>query len=67
MTTKYRVQLLQDDTYQVLMISGGGSRNCPEGYDEQGGECVERAGVVQYQGSLSDCDAFIRLREKNYL
>ena len=46
---KYQVRLFQDNTYEVLEDIGGE-------YDYE----YETA----FQGSLSDCEAFIRLKEK---
>ncbi len=50
---KYIVQLFQDDTYQVLEITEGE-------YDTDNYEVV-------YQGSLADCEAYIRLKEGGYM
>ena len=49
---KYQVRLFQDNTYEVLEDIGGE-------YDYE----YETA----FQGSLSDCEAFIRLKEKGYM
>jgi len=49
---KYKVRLFQDNTYEVL-----------EYYAFEDDECW---GSV-YQGSLSDCEAYIRLHENGYM
>lgn len=60
---RYRVESLQDDVYQVfitdwdeqtklLMLSYGDE---PEDY--------ERETELVFQGSLTDCEAYIRLKE----
>ena len=46
---KYRVEHLQDNTYQVMKIVS----------DIAWG--MERRVTVYYQGSLSDCESWIRL------
>lgn len=56
MESKYKVWNLQDDTYQVVKLT-------PDPYEPYGGEHEE----VMYQGSLSDCEAWLRLHEKGYL
>lgn len=48
----YKVQNLQDNTYQVYSY--------PDDADFEDYTCV-------YQGSLSDCEAFIRLTEQGYM
>lgn len=53
---KYRVEFLSNSTYQVLEIDYK-----PEYYPEQ-----VNWNVV-FQGNLSDCEAFIRLKENGYL
>jgi len=49
----FKVQNLKDDIYQVLE------------YPDEDAELEEYSNV--FQGSLSDCEAFIRLSEGNYL
>ena len=50
----YRVENLQDDTYQVLQSTREYSY---EDFDVE----------VVFQGSLTDCDAYIRLHENGYM
>lgn len=57
MNQKYKVQLFQDDIYEVLELDD----SLDEFYRPfQGYEKV-------FQGSLADCEAFIRLREQGYM
>jgi hypothetical protein len=56
MESRYKVWNLQDDTYQVVKLT-------PDPYEPYGGEHEE----VMYQGSLSDCEAWLRLHEKGYI
>jgi len=50
----YRVENLEDDVWQVI-----------EYYLNQ--DTCEYEFTVYYQGSLSDCEAYIRLEENGYL
>lgn len=50
---KYKVRLFQDSTYEVFEWKY-------YAMDEDGWESV-------YQGSLADCEAYIRLHDKGYM
>ena len=54
MMDRYRVQNLKDNTYQVLR----------DEYDEYDSVAVT---YCEYQGSLADCEAYIRLQEGGYM
>jgi hypothetical protein len=54
---KYKVRWLIDDTYQVLNIGSGTDLSFDEFENPE----------VLHQGSLSDCESFIRLKEGGYL
>jgi len=57
---KYRVEHLQDNTYCVIeMTDDILAKYRGEAY------IIERE--VVFQGSLSDCEAYIRLKEKNQI
>jgi len=53
---KYRLEHLQDYTYQVFDIFQGP----PELFDDL---LAEKYASPIYQGSLSDCEAYIRLKQ----
>ena len=57
----YRVENLHDNTYQVLEKSFRGSAHLKTLYPE------EYSDQVVFQGSLTDCDAYIRLHENGYM
>lgn len=54
-TQKYIVRFYIDNTYEVIKIKY---------YIES---CEIESEKVEYQGSLSDCEAWIRLTEKGYM
>lgn len=62
---KYKVRWLKNDTYQVLELT----RNTV--YDEDDWEDQDSPEYyydnVVHQGSLADCEAYIRLSEKRYM
>lgn len=64
MEPKYKVQLLQDNIYQVFawsahVISNNGPGMPPSGdYDWN---------TVEFQGTLPECESWIRLKEGGYL
>ena len=51
---KYKVRFYQDNTYEVLE---------KKYYIYEDDECWESV----YQGSLADCEAYIRLHENGYM
>ena len=51
---KYKVRFYQDNTYEVLE---------KKYYAYEDDECWESV----YQGSLADCEAYIRLHENGYM
>ena len=53
---KHRVEHLQDNTYQVYDIFQGPD----ELYDDV---LAAHYNSPQYQGSLSDCEAYVRLKQ----
>lgn len=59
--SKYRVQLFQDDIYEVIevnkLVEGQPWAGWHEYHDD----------VKVFQGTLSDCEAWIRLTEKGYM
>ena len=55
--TRYRVQFFQDDVYEVLQLIP--STILPYGYEDTEDPV--------FQGSLSDCEAYIRLHEGGYM
>jgi len=57
MIGKYKVVNLQDRTYQVKFCPEEGAGGCPY-------TCQCR---IEHQGSLSDCEAYIRLNEGGYM
>lgn len=54
---KYKVEYMKDFTYEVIEIV--------EGYLSDGSKAYVEGQV--YQGSLSDCEVYIRLKEKGYM
>jgi hypothetical protein len=56
MNTTIKVRNLIDNTYQVVEFTPS---------DDERYEYEDES--VLYQGSLSDCEVFIRLRESDYL
>ena len=54
---KYRVSFYQDGEYEVMELIS--STRTPDGYDDTE-ESV-------FKGSLSDCEAYIRLHEQGYM
>lgn len=60
---KYKVVLMSDDYYQVVKLNPNSK------YDENDFDCDEpqffEEGV--YAGSLSNCEAYIRLHEGGYM
>ena len=63
MKTEYKVRFLQDDIYEVVEIVTT-YRERTSAYDSEP-NTVEENKV--YQGGLSDCEAYIRLREGGYM
>ena len=59
---KYKVEWLQDDTYQVMETKDA---------ELQTGDTslvvAQRQEEVVYQGSISNCEAWIKLHEKGYM
>ena len=55
----YKVELFQDNTYQVVYYQ--------DYYrdDNFTVRCSDR--IVQFQGNLSDCNAWLQLNDKGYL
>lgn len=51
---EYKVRLLQDSTYQVVKLEEDQHK-----WDDD----VE----VEHQGNLADCEAYIKLKEGNYM
>lgn len=63
MKREYKVRFFQDDTYEVIeIITTYGERI--SAYDSEP-DTVEENKV--YQGSLADCEAYIRLHEGGYM
>ena len=63
MKEEYKVRFYMDNTYEVWKITTTyGERT--SAYDGEPNK-VEEESV--YQGSLSDCDAYIRLHEGGYM
>lgn len=58
MSRKYKVEWFMDSTYRVLEFKEGVS---------WGEEPYSPGYVVVFQGSISDCEAYIRLEEGGYL
>ncbi len=58
---KYTVEWLQDDIYQVIGTTG--NKQVIEPLDDEG---MPKSEIV-YQGSLADCEAYIRLKEGGYM
>ncbi len=56
MNTTIKVRHLSDNTYQVVRLTSSDD-DCYTYEDEE----------VLHQGSLTDCEAFIRLTENGYL
>lgn len=55
---RFKVELFQDSTYEVFENIN---------YEENPDECIHEDWESVHQGSLSDCEAYIRLTEGNYL
>jgi len=53
MNRRYKVRLFIDNTYEVILI------------DESDDDDAQD--ISMFQGSLSDCEAWIRLKEGGYL
>lgn len=63
MEEKYRVGLYMDNTYEVFKITTKyGERT--SAYESDPNEVNEES---MYQGSLADCEAYIRLHEGGYM
>jgi len=63
MKREYKVRFFQDNTYEVIeIVTTYGERT--SAYDSEP-NTVEENEV--YQGSLSDCEAYIRLHEGGYM
>ena len=60
---KYEVRFMQDDTYEVYEMTP--NDNYDE--DEWNPDEPEFHEEKVYQGSLSDCDAFIRLKTNGHM
>lgn len=58
--SEYKVRLLKDSKYQVVRIGLIEGQSWDEWDDHYGEETV-------FQGSLSDCEAYIRLNENGYM
>ena len=61
---KYKVQWFMDDEYEVLLLT----RNPL--YDENDWEDLDTSEYIYesvFQGSLADCEAYIRLNEGGYM
>lgn len=63
METKYRVEFLYNDTYKVIMIQTVFGNRIS--VDESEPNKITKKTV--FNGSLSDCYAFIMLRQGGYL
>jgi hypothetical protein len=63
MKREYKVRFFQDNTYEVIeIVTTYGERT--SAYDSEL-DTVEENKV--YQGSLADCEAYIRLHEGGYM
>lgn len=54
---EYKVEHLCDDTYQVIRYP----------FDYYYDAITYESRAMEYQGSLSDCEAYIRLKEGGYM
>lgn len=61
--TKYRVEHMKDNTYEVVETTTeyGERLNAYESEENK----VTKESV--FQGTLSDCESYIRLKEKGYM
>lgn len=55
----YKVELLQDNTYQVIQYCST-EENMNE-FD------FDKGRTVKFQGNLSDCNAWLQLNDKGYM
>ena len=67
MKQKYKVQFFQDDTYEVLELEDSLDDSYQSQFQTTDASFPTQEYVKVFQGSLSDCEAFIRLREKDYM
>lgn len=58
---KYKVELLSGSTYQVIELNVLIQGQSWDGYDDYHDD------VSVFQGSLADCEAYIRLKEAGYI
>jgi len=61
MGNKYRIQLFQDSTYQVIEVNKLIEGESWDGWDDYHDD------VVVFQGTLADCEAWLRLNERGYI
>ena len=60
---KYKVRFFQDNTYEVIEITTTQGKRI-SAYESENDNIEE---YKVYQGSLSDCEAYIRLHEGGYM
>jgi len=61
MQNKYRVQLYQDNIYEVVELNKLVEGQSWDGWDDYNED------VSVYQGTLADCEAWINLANKGYI
>ena len=61
---KYRVSIYQDDEYEVMKLVSWARRVDPLGLDTGEYDDAEQSVFI---GPLSDCEAYIRLKEQGYM
>lgn len=57
---KYKIEFMKDYTYEVIEVT-------PEYYSGEYGDSAPTTESSVFQGSLSDCEAYIRLHEGGYM
>ena len=61
MNNKYRVQLYQDNIYEVVELNKLIEGQSWDGWDDY------HEDVTVYKGTLADCEAWLRLNERRYM
>jgi hypothetical protein len=61
MENKYRVQIMEDNIYEVIELNNLVEGQSWDGWDDSYQD------VKVFQGTISDCEAWIRLNDNGYI
>jgi hypothetical protein len=61
MENKYRVQIMEDNIYEVIELNKLVEGQSWDGWDDSYQD------VKVFQGTISDCEAWIRLNDNGYI